>query len=169
MRRTPLLTPCALALAALLVGGGCVERKMTIRSDPPGATVLLEDDPVAGRTPVEVPFTWGGARQVTLLLAGHRPLDTVAEVEDPWYTWFPLDVLAEFAWPGTIEDHQEFAFQLEAYHPLDKRLTDEQRAELKRRMDELRQRGEEYRAGGSEGPGAIRAPEPETTGEAQED
>ena len=50
---------------------GCVERLISVRSDPPGAAVLLDGDPV-GVTPVEVPYTWYGTRDVTVELQAKR-------------------------------------------------------------------------------------------------
>src|SRR5690606_3614274 len=53
-------------LAGLLLSQslGCVHRRMTIRSDPPGALVLLEGEEI-GYTPVSVDFTYYGTREIT--------------------------------------------------------------------------------------------------------
>src|SRR4051812_22573378 len=100
----------AAALATALTLPGCVERKMMIRSDPPGALISLDGQDAELRTPAEIPFDFGGTRAVTLTAPGHKVLETTAKLEDPWFTYFPLDVFAEFLYPGTIEDTQVFTY-----------------------------------------------------------
>src|SRR5262245_3073735 len=148
MLRVP-AAPALLAVAAAAVAaGGCVERKMMIRSDPPGAVITLDGERLEQRTPAEVPFDFGGTRGVTLAAAGYRLLDTTAELRDPWFTYFPLDVFAEFLWPGTIEDVQEFDFALQPYGS----ATPEMKEAAQRKLAELKRRAESFRAGGAEGP-----------------
>ena len=141
------------ALAALLPG--CVERKFVIRSDPPGALVSLEGEPVGVPTPVEIPFEFDGVRRVTLTAPGRHVLQTQARLESRWYDWFPLDFVAAFLWPGTIEDLQEFSYTLEPFAvPLDQPLDLEA---LRAKLEALSARAEEHRRGGSQGPGAAGA------------
>ncbi len=66
------------ARAALLVGAvlglsACVERTIFIRTDPPGAEVLLDSKHV-GKSPVEVPFTHGGTHEI--IVFRHLEKDT---------------------------------------------------------------------------------------------
>ena len=147
----PLLT--GLLLSASLQTG-CVERKMVVRSDPAGARLLLELDEIEGRTPVEVPFQYGGLREVTLHKPGYKVLETTARLEDRWFSYFPLDFFAEILWPGTIHDVQEFDFTLERYAPYD----ESQDAGNRRRIEELRERADAHRRGGSKGPEALPTP-----------
>jgi len=65
--RPPLLLFAALAPALLLPG--CVERKLLIRSDPPGAVVLV-NGAHAGTTPTEIVFQNYGVVRLEVL-----PLD----------------------------------------------------------------------------------------------
>lgn len=56
------------ALATTAAGislSGCVERKITVISNPEGALLTLNDVEV-GRTPVTVPFTWYGDYDVQI-------------------------------------------------------------------------------------------------------
>jgi len=146
----------AAALTALAPAlGGCVERKMIIRSDPPGALITLDGVDTEHVTPAAIPFDFGGTRAVTLTAPGRRVLETTAKLEDPWFTYFPLDVGAEFLWPCTIEDVQTFDYKLEGYEPLDRSAI----PELRKRLDEVKLRAAGYRAGGSEGPDAAPPPE----------
>ena len=153
MRAKNAVVGAALVLS-LAASTGCVERKMIIRSDPDGARLLLELDEIEGRTPLEVPFHYGGLRGVTLIKPGYRVLETSAKLEDRWHAYFPLDFFAEILWPGTIHDVQEFDFELEAYDP----YGEAQDAENKRRVEELRVRAEAHRRGGSKGPSAGATP-----------
>ncbi len=62
-RRTLIISLAVLAAAAGLTG--CVERTITVTSDPSGALVYLNDTEI-GRTPVTVPFTFYGTYDVRL-------------------------------------------------------------------------------------------------------
>jgi PEGA domain-containing protein len=155
-QRAPAARAALAAVAAALAPAGCVERKMMIRSDPPGAVITLDGERIEQRTPAEVPFDFGGTRGVTLAAPGHKLLESTAEVADPWFTYFPLDVFAEFLWPGTIEDVQEFDFTLEPYAA----ASTTSKEELRRRLDELKLRAESFRAGGADGPREPPPPPP---------
>lgn len=144
-----------LAIAVLAALPGCVERRISIRTDPPGAIVALEDEPVEGRTPVEVPYEFVGVRRVTLAAPGHVVLQTTADVASRWYDWFPLDFFAHFLWPGQITDVQTFEYRLEPYVPTERALTDEETARARERLAEVSARADEYRAAGSVGPGGT--------------
>ena len=59
-----------LALWAVCLGpAGCVQRSITITSDPPHAIVWLNDEEI-GRTPVTVPFTFYGKYDVRIVHEG---------------------------------------------------------------------------------------------------
>lgn len=151
--------PGAAALLAAAALPSCVERKLVIESDPPGAVVTLEDEVQEGRTPLEVPFHWDGVRRVTLAAPGHEVLETTADVEARWYDWFPLDVVAEFLWPMTIRDERRFEFRLKPY--VESRADFEPHLpDLRARLAALKTRAAQHRAGGSDGPGGETAAPP---------
>ena len=154
---SPRVPAAVLPVAVLLALAGCVERKMLIRSDPPGALLSIDGEETGLVTPAEVPFDFGGTRAVTLSSAGHKVLDARAELSDPWFTYFPLDIGAEFLWPGTIRDGQTFDFKLEPYAT---ELTAGLMAAAKKRLGEVKLRAAAHRAGGSEGPGEATEPVP---------
>ncbi len=145
-------------LAMLLAGAtvtGCVERKMVIRSTPAASRVFVDGQEVEGAPTaggVEVPFDWGGTRQVTVMAPGYKVLDQNVEVEDPWYTRFPFDLVTDFANPFTIEDRQEFDLALEPYHPMNQSFSAAQEAEIEERLLGLMARAEAHRKGGLAGP-----------------
>lgn len=97
-----------LAAAALC---GCVEREITITSEPEGALVLLSDREV-GRTPVTVPFTWYGDYDVIVRHEGYQTLKTHAEIAPPWYEVPPLDLFSHMA-PWTYRDRRYLTYKLE--------------------------------------------------------
>jgi hypothetical protein len=98
------------ATVTLCAALGCVERTVTMTSEPSGALVHLNDREV-GRTPVTVPFTHYGTYDVRLRKAGHRPLWTRRKASGPWWDQPGPDLFAgldraarvELAWHFELE------------------------------------------------------------------
>lgn len=84
--------------AAVLLAGGCVQRTISITSEPSGALVWLNDEEV-GRTPIAVPFTFYGTYDVRLEKDGFASLWTVGEAKQPWWELPGPDLVAELI-PG---------------------------------------------------------------------
>lgn len=116
-------------LAACL--GGCVEREMTITSEPSGALVYVSDREV-GRTPVSLPFTWYGDYDIILRRAGYKTLKTHANITPPIYEIPPLDLLSALA-PWTYHDRRYLHYKLTRLGPLDEEA-------LLRRAEQMRRR-----------------------------
>ncbi len=76
-------------------GTGCVQRKMTIEWNPPGALVYLNDQEI-GRTPITTDFIWYGNYQVEVRKDGFETLKTHQQVNAPWWQLVPIDLFAEF-------------------------------------------------------------------------
>ena len=89
MKRTALLL-----MVTCLLSVGCVQRTISITSDPPGALVYLNDDEV-GRTPVTVPFTFYGVYDVRMEAEGYQPLWTQHKAKAPWWETPGIDLIAE--------------------------------------------------------------------------
>jgi hypothetical protein len=102
-------------LIALFAAGGCVERTLSVTSDPPGALVYLNDQEV-GRTPLKRDFTWYGTYEVIVRKDGYRTLKTTASVIAPIYEWVPLDLLFELS-PFTFKDHRNLKYSLSPEEP----------------------------------------------------
>jgi len=102
----------ALAILTAVVFGGCVERRLTINTAPPGATVLLNDQDV-GKSPVTVPFNWYGDYSVRISMDGYETLDTHRKLRAPLHDYFPFDFFAQIVYPGRIVDSYEWNFELE--------------------------------------------------------
>ncbi len=141
-----------LAVVAAAIGG-CVERKITIGSEPSGALVYLNDIEV-GRTPVTVPFTWYGDYDIRMRLdrtVGEGPdrqvkhyfLHTHQRAKAPWFEFIGVDLLAEIL-PVQFKDEKVWAFPVpEVAQPTDDELIERAR-ELKGALDapvELQNRG----------------------------
>lgn len=83
-------------IVAIFLGlaAGCVQRQMSIQSDPPGALVYLNGREV-GRTPLEHDFLWYGTYDVQVRQEGYETLKTRTPVIAPWWQWPPFDLFAE--------------------------------------------------------------------------
>src|SRR4051812_15001051 len=98
-----------LAAAALLPG--CLERRVSITSEPPGALVTANEVEL-GRTPLEASFTFYGEYDVRVEKEGFEVLRTKAKANTPIYENPPLDLLAT-AVPFTIETTVRWHFKLQ--------------------------------------------------------
>lgn len=108
----------AAALSIALSAGGCVERKLTIRSVPTGARVRLDAEDM-GETPVTVRFEQYGGRDVTLSKPGYYRRHETFCVEPPFYQRIGIDYFFEHLWPATLVDHQTFTFALDEIEDLE--------------------------------------------------
>ena len=114
MQKTNLLR---LTVVSLLVGGlfgGCVERKLTINTDPQGASVALNDEEI-GQSPVTVSFNWYGDYAVRISKPGFETLKTHRKLKAPWYDRFPFDFFAQVIVPKRIVDSYEWTFKLDEH------------------------------------------------------
>lgn len=98
-------------LAAALLSGGCVERRLTINTKPEGALVVLNDEEI-GTSPVTVNFNWYGDYCVRISKTGFETVDTHRKLEGPWYDHFPFDFFAQIVSPERIIDSYEWTFEL---------------------------------------------------------
>jgi hypothetical protein len=108
-RRNRVLLPLLWAACA----GCAAQRTLTVISDPPGATLRI-DDKVVGPTPYSESFSDYGTRRITLYKAGYHSRSEVVAINAPWYALFPLDVFSEIVFPFGWKDPHVFRLQLEA-------------------------------------------------------
>ncbi len=85
---------------------------MTIRSNPPGARVFLEDKEI-GFTPVSTDFTYYGTREITLVKDGYETATIYQPVKKPWYQYLPFAFCADNLSPVKINNRHEFNYQLQ--------------------------------------------------------
>jgi hypothetical protein len=102
--------------AATLVLTGCIERTVTITSEPSGALVHLNDVEV-GRTPVSVPFTFYGKYDVRIEKEGFQTLNTTGDVKADWWEAPGPDLVAE-ALPGRHEVDVKLHYTLDPLPPV---------------------------------------------------
>jgi hypothetical protein len=93
-----------------LSASGCVQRTLTVTSDPPGALVHMNNQEV-GRTPLTRDFTWYGHYDVQVRKEGYQTLNTKTWIVAPIWQWPPLDLFAEF-WPFHPKDERHVAYTL---------------------------------------------------------
>jgi len=91
---------------------GAVRRRLTIRSNPPGAQVYI-DDQYIGVTPVSTSFVYYGTRKVQLVKSGFETVTEKHKIAAPWYQYPVIDFFAENVNPQEIRDEREIRFQLE--------------------------------------------------------
>lgn len=99
-------------LAAAMFLLGCVERRLTINTQPQGAVVTLNDEEV-GLSPATVSFNWYGDYNVRISKEGYETLKTHRKLKGPWYDYFPFDFFAQVLNPKRIVDSYEWTFELE--------------------------------------------------------
>lgn len=100
-------------LAGMLMAGllsGCVERTLTIQSNPPGALVYMNDQEL-GRTPLSHRFLWYGYYDVQVRKDGYQTLNTTTPIIAPWWQWVPFDFIAEIL-PVRLEDSHSVSYTL---------------------------------------------------------
>src|SRR5574341_115606 len=110
---------------------GCVLRSLTINSEPSGAMVYLDDEPI-GETPVTTTFTYYGTRKIMLektdiegRLLYERKI-VYEKIIPPLYQIFPLDFFSEHVMPVELKDEHYFTYQLEPLKELPKEKKQEQ-------------------------------------------
>lgn len=96
----------------LSLSAGCVQRRLIVRSYPEGAFVSIDNQPI-GYTPVSVPFTYYGTRDVKLERDGFKTVEVQERIKAPFYEWFPLSLITNNFWPREIRDERLLEFQLE--------------------------------------------------------
>ncbi len=105
------LVTAMLAFSAIAIVPGCVHRRATIRTDPPGALISVGDREI-GHSPASFDFTWYGTEEVTIRRDGYEMESHYIKLRRPWYQIPPLDLITDNLLPGRIQDRQEFNFQL---------------------------------------------------------
>ena len=101
-----------ISLGVFLLVSGCIERKLTINTEPQGALIMLNDEEI-GISPVTVSFEWYGDYWVRISKEGYESLNTHRPLKGPWYDMFPFDFFAQIINPDRIVDSYEWTFSLD--------------------------------------------------------
>ncbi|MGL4594999.1 MAG: PEGA domain-containing protein [Thermoguttaceae bacterium] len=91
---------------------GCVRRRMTVRSNPPGATVYMDGKEI-GKTPFSTNFDFYGKREFRLVKDGYETKTQLVPICAPWYQWIGFDFVSEVLLPGTLTDHKSIDFEMQ--------------------------------------------------------
>ena len=111
MEKCNLFGLSVVVLIVILFLAGCVERQLTINTQPQGALVALNDEEI-GTSPVTVSFNWYGDYNVRISKEGFETLKTHRELKGPWYDKFPFDFFAQILSPKRIVDSYEWTIEL---------------------------------------------------------
>lgn len=104
-------TALCLALAVCTLLPGCVRRRLMVRSNPPGAMVYVDNQPI-GTTPCATDFIYYGTREVRLVKPGYETLTVNQPIPTPWFEIPPLDFVSENIVPNKIQDYRTVTYNL---------------------------------------------------------
>ncbi len=99
-----------LSVCCLVLNTGCLSRSLTIKTNPPGARVYVNDE-LKGQSPVTYDFTWYGWHRVMIQKDGYRRVDDRKLLRAPLYLWIPFDLLMELA-PFPVRDQRIWSYDL---------------------------------------------------------
>ncbi|MGL6194183.1 MAG: PEGA domain-containing protein [Thermoguttaceae bacterium] len=98
-------------IAQLIPVIGCVRRRLTLRSEPPGAVVFLDKREI-GKTPISTNFNYYGKREVKFVKDGYETHTEIIDIRAPWYEWPGIDFVSEVLVPGEITDKRNWDVKL---------------------------------------------------------
>ncbi len=120
-------------LIATLLLTGCVERELTINTEPQGAFVFLNDEEI-GTSPVTVSFEWYGDYNVRISKEGCETLNTHRKLKAPWYDKFPYDFFAMLRPKRTVDSYQ-WSFELTPKKEVSREELIQNAQELKKQLE----------------------------------
>lgn len=117
----------------LLITTGCVERELTVNTNPQGAIVELNDEEI-GISPVTVNFNWYGDYKVRIKKQGYQTLNTNMKLDRPTHDYFPFDIFADIFTPNKIDSYC-WEFDLREYQPVDRKVLIDSATIAKEKID----------------------------------
>ncbi len=100
-----------LLLAGFSLLTGCVERRYTIRTEPPGATIVVNGEEI-GPSPASRNFYFYGDREITMILDGHQTKTVIQPIKAPWWDNYVTEFFTENIVPWTMRDERVFKYQM---------------------------------------------------------
>ena len=116
----------------LVLACACTERRLFIKTDPPGATVRVNGREL-GRSPVEWRFDHYGKVLVEVELDRYESVQEVVELKAPAREWILGGFFTDVIWPGTVRDDHHVTLKL-------KRLKKKSETQIKREISGLQRR-----------------------------
>ena len=95
----------------MLLGSGCVYRRLTVRTNPPGAIVEVNGKRI-GTSPASMDFTYYGTYEIKLSKPGFETLTIKQPVAPPWYQIPPLDAVSDNLIPVQVTNRHDFLWNL---------------------------------------------------------
>ena len=114
-----------------LICCGCIQRRLIIRSIPEGAFVKIDGQSV-GATPLSVPYTYYGTRDIKLERDGYKTISVQQRVDPKWFETFPVSLISENFAFREIRDERVLDFTMEPKSQIQEEL-------LLQRGNDLRQ------------------------------
>ena len=111
MQRTKIVK-ILLAVLVITSLSGCVQRRFIVRSQPEGAFVTIDRQPI-GMTPLSVPYTYSGTREIQLEKDGYKTIKVQQRVKPTWYETFPISLVTENFAFRELRDERVLDFQME--------------------------------------------------------
>ena len=105
VRRLLPLALCLLACAA------CTERRLFVRTDPPGANVKVNGDAI-GPSPAVWRFEHYGTVLIEVELEGYEPREKRLDLRVPWWQRPGIDFFADVLLPAKARDDHEITLRL---------------------------------------------------------
>ncbi|MBI2884992.1 MAG: PEGA domain-containing protein [Candidatus Omnitrophica bacterium] len=102
---------CVLCAVCCLLITGCLHRSLTIKSNPPGAVIFVNDHKMQGVTPYTYDFEWYGWHRIALVKDGYERTDDLTLLKAPPYMWIPFDLVMEVV-PFQVRDNRVLSYQL---------------------------------------------------------
>ncbi|MCC6508077.1 MAG: PEGA domain-containing protein [Pirellulaceae bacterium] len=93
------------SLLVLVAISGCVRRRLTVRTNPPGALIYV-DRQLIGPSPASTSFIYWGTRHIEAVGDGYRTEKVLRTFYPKWYQIPPLDFFSETLWPWEIRDQR---------------------------------------------------------------
>jgi hypothetical protein len=107
-------TAFVLLWAAIGMACGCVERRYTIRTEPPGAQVIVNGESL-GPAPASHNYYYHGDREITLVMDGYQTKTIIQPMNAPWWDNYATEFFSENLVPFVIRDEREFTYKMEPY------------------------------------------------------
>jgi hypothetical protein len=101
-------------LAICLCLCGCVERRMTIRTnvDNQGGALAYIDNEEVGTTPVSTGFTYYADREVRLIKDGYETMTIIQPMPAPWWDSLLVEFFVENLWPFCLRDERTYLYEM---------------------------------------------------------
>ena len=134
MRNNKLATFVLLVSLSTVCLTGCVQRRFIVRSQPEGAFVTIDNQPI-GYTPLSVPFTYYATREIQLEKDGYKTIKVRERIRPPWYQKFPVSFFADNFAGREIRDERLLEFEMEPRTQVEENLLLERANDLRTNIE----------------------------------